>query len=277
MYKTFSFKCIACLVLALMMALPFAACTPPIDDEVSVGLDPTDAVVEDTVEPEETENVEATVEPEETENVEATENADATEAVETEAAKETQSASTKAPETKNPATKAPATTAPATKTPETKAPETKTPIETLGKMGNFSTEDLNGKSYSAKDLYAGNKLTMINVWGTDCGPCIKEMPYIEQLAKELAGKGFKVYGVLQDSEKDGMLEKGKDIVASAKTSYVHLRNMDSINNALLNRFGVRQLPTTFFLDSEGNILKKVTGGNTYDSWKTIITDLLAAL
>jgi thiol-disulfide isomerase/thioredoxin len=51
----------------------------------------------------------------------------------------------------------------------------------------FKLKDLDNKQWMLKD-YAG-KWTVIDFWGTWCGPCVAEMPEIEAFNKEiLAGK-----------------------------------------------------------------------------------------
>ena len=270
MYKTFSAKCILCLVLVLMMALPLAACQPPIDDQVDVNADPTEDVIA-TVEP--TEEVETTepVEPVETEvdtteSVEPTE--ETTETAATTAATTTDSSKTEAPKTQSPKTEAPKTEAPKTESPATEKPKTQ-------KMGSFSAEDTNGKSYNFKSVFSKNKITMLNCWYTGCGPCIKEMPEINQIAKDFSSRGVQVFGVLWDSETKWDL--AMSIIDSTGATYPQLRNQEGVQKAIFDRFNVKAFPVTFFVDSEGNILKTDTGANTYDSWAKTLNELLAGL
>ncbi|MCI6809084.1 MAG: redoxin domain-containing protein, partial [Spirochaetia bacterium] len=53
--------------------------------------------------------------------------------------------------------------------------KTKTKIE-------FSAKDINNKNITS-EIFEDAELTMINIWGTFCGPCIKEMPDLAQLNK----------------------------------------------------------------------------------------------
>ena len=46
---------------------------------------------------------------------------------------------------------------------------------------NFTLTDLNGKSWTLKDLKG--KVVMLNFWATWCPPCRKEMPDLEALYK----------------------------------------------------------------------------------------------
>lgn len=53
---------------------------------------------------------------------------------------------------------------------------------------------------------------MVNVWATTCGPCIQEMPHIQQLANNYAGRGLKVVTVLGDSETPGCINTALAII-----------------------------------------------------------------
>ena len=39
----------------------------------------------------------------------------------------------------------------------------------------FESQDLDGNKITS-DIFSNNIITMINIWGTFCGPCIREMP-----------------------------------------------------------------------------------------------------
>lgn len=48
----------------------------------------------------------------------------------------------------------------------------------------------------------GDTLIIVNFWATWCKPCVEELPYFEQLAKNYAGKKVKIYLVTTDMRKD---------------------------------------------------------------------------
>ena len=96
-----------------------------------------------------------------------------------------------------------------------------------GILSSFSTTDLEGNA-ADESLFAGYKLTMINIWATYCGPCISEMPDLGALAAEYADKGFQIVGLVSDAlDSDGnvdaaQVEKAKEIVASTGADYTHI-------------------------------------------------------
>lgn len=48
------------------------------------------------------------------------------------------------------------------------------------------------KSFEPVLHLGGEKLYVVNFWATWCAPCIKEIPYFEQLGTEMAGQGVEV-------------------------------------------------------------------------------------
>ena len=60
------------------------------------------------------------------------------------------------------------------------------------------TTDLDGNTVNTADIFAENKLTMVNIWATFCGPCINEMPELEKIHQEYAEEGAGVIGLVLD-------------------------------------------------------------------------------
>lgn len=135
----------------------------------------------------------------------------------------------------------------------------------------FSTKAINNGNTYDNSMFSRAKVTMVNVWATTCGPCIQEMPHIQQLANNYAGRGLKVVTVLGDSETPGCINTALAIIGGIQGFNLPvLRNNSSVAAA----FPAGAYPTTYFIDSNGNILKVVTTSNSYDKWCSIIDNLL---
>ena len=67
-----------------------------------------------------------------------------------------------------------------------------------GSVISFETTDLAGNPVKSEELFSPYKLTMINLWGTFCGPCIQEMPGLETLYQTMKAKNVNVIGVVVD-------------------------------------------------------------------------------
>lgn len=128
-----------------------------------------------------------------------------------------------------------------------------------------------------EDVFSGNTLTVVNVWGTFCGPCIEEMPYLGQLSAEYGDLGVRFIGIVCDVGNDAeALEKAKSIVDSTGADYLQLIP----NEYLWYRFCVQSdyIPASFILDSEGNPLTEepIVGSMSYAAWKATIDSYLGA-
>ena len=142
----------------------------------------------------------------------------------------------------------------------------------------FEAQTLEGAE-ADQSLFKDHKLTMINIWGTFCGPCLKEMPDLGELHREYADKGFQVVGIVTDAgDMNGnidpaMVEKAKKIVGQTGADYTHLLpSKDLIRNKLAT---VSSIPETVFVDEQGRQLGRAyTGALTKAEWASVIESLL---
>ncbi len=132
----------------------------------------------------------------------------------------------------------------------------------------FTLSDLNGSKISSSDLFSSNKVTLINFWGTFCGPCIREMPELEKLWQQYSGQGLGLVGIVLDSQK---FAAARDLAARPGTTYPHL--LDD------GRYGpsIRAVPQTLLVDSEGKILKSVTGVRTLPVFVQMVEPYLSII
>ena len=145
--------------------------------------------------------------------------------------------------------------------------------QTDGSSISFQTTDLDGNAVDSKELFAKNKITMINIWGTYCGPCVEEMPEIEVISKEYADKGAAVAGLVVDVTEtdDSKLADAEDIVKTTGVTYLNLKAWDGSNSQL----PAPGTPTTYFVDSEGNLVGDPIVGANVAKYREALDGLLA--
>lgn len=95
---------------------------------------------------------------------------------------------------------------------------------------------------------------IVNFWATWCPPCRAEMPEIEQVWQDYQGQNLMILGVNQ-RENAITVERFKQTVVNM-TFPVLLDTTAEI----ANQYGVVALPTTFFIDAEGQIQDVKIGG-----------------
>ncbi len=143
----------------------------------------------------------------------------------------------------------------------------------------FTAQDLDGNPVD-ESIFADCDVTMINLWGTFCGPCLQEMPDLGEIADEYADKGFQIVGICTDAVNlDG--EILEDVVETAKADaqetgadYLHIVPVGEIFTDLLPR--VTGVPTTIFVDSKGQQIGLADiGAKDKDAWIQVIEEKLA--
>ena len=87
---------------------------------------------------------------------------------------------------------------------------------------------------------------VLNFWASWCGPCRKEMPAFESVARELEGR-VEFLGVNAQDTRPGAL----DLVAKTGVRYPSV--VDS-GGTLMAAYGLRGLPNTAFISAEGELL-----------------------
>ena len=139
-------------------------------------------------------------------------------------------------------------------------------------FGTFTAQTLEGEEVT-EEIFAEADLTMVNIWGTFCGPCIAEMPDLGEISREYADRGFQIVGMLCDVMEPGD-ETALQIVDETKADYTHLvASEDLTRNALQY---VSSVPTTVFLDKEGNVVGEIySGSRDKTTWELLINQCLA--
>ena len=145
----------------------------------------------------------------------------------------------------------------------------------------FEAMDLEGNEVSS-DVFSETKLTMINVWGTFCGPCLREMPDLGALHQEFSEQGFQILGIVTDVQApDGSISQEQvdlaaQIAEETGASYLHLLPSEDLIACLL--WQVSSVPTTIFVDETGALIGKgYLGSRDAAAWRSIIEEKLEAV
>ncbi|HEX8169056.1 MAG TPA: TlpA disulfide reductase family protein [Thermoanaerobaculia bacterium] len=98
-----------------------------------------------------------------------------------------------------------------------------------------------------------DKVVLLNVWATWCGPCRFEIPALEAIHAKYKPRGFEVIGVSVD---ESGFESVKQFVHDNKMTYPVALDPEG---RLAGIFQTSVLPTSVLLDREGKILWKKYG------------------
>jgi thiol-disulfide isomerase/thioredoxin len=129
----------------------------------------------------------------------------------------------------------------------------------------FKVKDINDKEV-INDIFKNKKVTMINIWGTFCGPCVEELPPLEELYKEYQSKGFNLIGVVADGETNEV--QAMLILKKTKSDFINLIPNEKFKDDFVNK--TKAVPVSVLVNSKGKILETVVGSRSKGEYKKII-------
>lgn len=138
----------------------------------------------------------------------------------------------------------------------------------------FEAQDMDGNTVTSA-VFQESKLTMVNVWATYCNPCLSEMPGLGELAGEYDSAEFQIIGIVSDVQENAdqeTMELAKSLIEQTGASYMHCLLNESLYRALLT--DVTAVPTTFFIDENGEVIDTVVGAMDKSKWKEKIDAFL---
>jgi thiol-disulfide isomerase/thioredoxin len=119
----------------------------------------------------------------------------------------------------------------------------------------WKLEDLDGRPF---DLGAfRGKMLFLNIWATWCGPCVAEMPSINNLATDPSLKDLAVVCVSVDDSLrpvQGFVEQNK-----LKMTVAHAVGM------VPDVFATNGIPATFLVAPDGQVLARQEGSSQWDT------------
>ncbi len=139
----------------------------------------------------------------------------------------------------------------------------------------FEATTVDGETVTS-DCFADSKLTMLNIWGTYCNPCLMEMPDLGEIAASYDKADFQLMGIVCDvpeGSEAADVENAKALIEETGANYPHLLLSESLYTNLVG--ATDAVPTTFFINQKGEVLGYIVGANSKEAWVELIEQLLA--
>ena len=115
---------------------------------------------------------------------------------------------------------------------------------------NFSIVD--GRSLSLEQLRG--RPVLVAFWATTCESCIKEMPHLIELYHDLSPRGLEIIGVAM------AYDPPNQVMEMRQRKQIPYPVALDIQGKVASAFGdVRLTPTTFLIDSQGQVVIQKTG------------------
>ena len=104
------------------------------------------------------------------------------------------------------------------------------------------------------------KVVLVDFWASWCGPCRKEMPNVVKAYAKYKNKGFEIFGVSLDKEKDKWVEA----IQVEGITWPQVSDLQYWNSEVVKQYSIEGIPYTVLLDKEGKIIAKNLRGAELD-------------
>lgn len=143
------------------------------------------------------------------------------------------------------------------------------------RMPSFTAKDLDGNTVT-QDIFGEKDLTVVNIWGTFCNPCIAEMPELGEWAASMPDN-VRIVGLIVDIAGDEDTRRhdlAVEITQRAGAEFTHIIANADFDPVMRWIVGV---PTTVFVDGEGNLVGEPVIGADVDGYKAFVEEYLNEL
>jgi thiol-disulfide isomerase/thioredoxin len=129
--------------------------------------------------------------------------------------------------------------------------------ENLPIMPNVRLSDGSGLPFNLWG-YRGNVI-ILEFWSVNCGPCFRDLDYLNHLQGDFPGKPLVVIPVNEDP---GSVQAVKAAMARQKLTF--LKPFGDPNGAAAQALNLRGLPTSFVVDRMGRVVLQVEGPQNWN-------------
>ena len=138
------------------------------------------------------------------------------------------------------------------------APPVVTAVPLADSIRQTKVKTIDGGSLKLADFK--NKVVVVNLWATWCGPCRMEMPDLVKLNNEYKSRGLVVLGVATTYNERDNLDGVKEFVKTQKVDYKVLWDDGTLAQPLVQSVnGRNSIPQSFVISRDGKITKHFTG------------------
>ena len=123
--------------------------------------------------------------------------------------------------------------------------------------------------------FKGKKIVVLDMWATWCGPCMKGIPHMSEIAEKTKDQDVVVIALNTFDDESAYVKfasgKGKDY------KFMFARDpagRDSAHAIARTLYGVTGIPATYIIDKEGKITEVISG---YSEGSTKVEDALKTL
>jgi len=95
------------------------------------------------------------------------------------------------------------------------------------------------------------KYTVLQFWGSWCGPCRSENPYLAQLYRKYHDRGFEIFSIaLEQNPRNWQ----RAIAEDGMVWHYHTMESADFGGPVSRHFNIKSIPAIFLINPDGNIM-----------------------
>ena len=141
-------------------------------------------------------------------------------------------------------------------------------IELSDAVRTLSFNTLSGSTIALNDV---NGPTLVNFWSTSCVICVKEMPHMADLYRELSPQGFELIAVAMP------YDPPNEVLELSERQQLPFPVALDLNGEAVEAFeSVQGTPTSFLIDRNGKLVERYIGALDLAELRVAVDKLLSA-
>jgi len=135
-------------------------------------------------------------------------------------------------------------------------------------------EKFDGASFKLADFRG--KVTVVDFWRSDCGPCVKMVPKLARISKQYRDQGVEVIGLT--SEEKSTQTSVSNFLKKAGADYIVGYDNRWMSSAFLkgteDETGLPPIPQVFVLSRDGRVIEHLIGDHPFETMEQMIKTAL---
>ncbi len=142
----------------------------------------------------------------------------------------------------------------------------------------FTLTDQYGNEHTLSDYHG--KTVFLNFWATWCGPCQSEMPDIQALYEKYGENEDDLVVLGVANPKSAEYPNANDVSEEEVIAFLNDHGYDfpvvmDLSGSVFAEYGISAFPTTFMIDSDGNVFGYASGALTPDMMESIVQQTMS--
>jgi peroxiredoxin/outer membrane lipoprotein-sorting protein len=135
--------------------------------------------------------------------------------------------------------------------------------------GEFEGQTLDGEPLKLADLLAEDKVVLLDFWASWCGPCMKELPELQDAWEQVEGEKVAFVGINRDFDR----EAAQSAVEKLGLTFPSVHDG---RGEIAGMYNVQSIPTVVLIGPDGTVLER-HGGYRPGIGKQLVQEILEAL